>query len=112
MSYRIDGRSIYLTRGDTFRAPVEAILPDSETEPYVPVDGDTIRFAMKQNYEDPKPLLVKDIPIDTMMLVLDPEDTKDLPFGKYVFDIQLTYASGDTDTFLPKGRLHLTEEVD
>ena len=106
MSYRIDGTTIYLTRGDTLEARVEAILPD------IPKEGDSIRFAMKADYEDPEPLLLKDIPTDTMMLVLDPDDTKHLPFGKYVYDIQLTYAGGKTDTFIPKGRLRLTEEVD
>ena len=30
MSYRIDGTTIYLTRGDTFEAKVEARLPDDE----------------------------------------------------------------------------------
>lgn len=112
MSYRIDGTTIYLTRGDTLEARVEAILPDSEGESYIPKEGDSIRFAMKADYEDPEPLLLKDIPTDTMMLVLDPDDTKHLPFGKYVYDIQLTYAGGKTDTFIPKGRLRLTEEVD
>lgn len=113
MSYRIDGTTIYLTRGDTFEALVEAILPDSEgAEPYVPVEGDSVRFAMKADYEDEKPLVVKDIPIDTMRLVLTPEDTKSLPFGRYVYDIQITYADGKVDTFITKGRLRLTEEVD
>lgn len=113
MSYRVDGTTIYLTRGDTFEARVEAILPDSEgAEPYIPMKGDTVRFAMKANYEDEEPLVVKDIPIDTMLLILAPEDTKALPFGKYVYDIQITYADGRVDTFIPKGRLRLTEEVD
>ena len=112
MSSRIEGKSIYLTRGDTFRKPVEALLPESETERYQPIEGDNVRFAMKRSYEDVKPVLVKDIPVDTMVLTLDPEDTKGLPFGKYFFDIQLTYANGDIDTFITKGRLHLTEEVD
>lgn len=113
MSYRVDGTTIYLTRGDTFEARVEAILPDSEgAEPYVPVEGDTVRFAMKANYEDEEPLVVKNIPIDTMLLILTPEDTKGLPFGKYVYDIQITYADGRVDTFITKARLRLTEEVD
>lgn len=113
MSYRIDGTTIYLTRGDTFEALVEAILPDSEgAELYVPVEGDSVRFAMKADYEDEEPLVVKDIPIDTMLLVLTPEDTKSLPFGRYVYDIQITYADGKVDTFITKGRLRLTEEVD
>lgn len=65
-----------------------------------------------ESYMDEKPLVVKDIPSDTMLLVLEPEDTKTLPFGKYVYDIQITYADGKVDTFITKGRLRLTEEVD
>lgn len=112
MSYKIDGTTIYLTRGDTLEALVEAILPDSDGGPYIPQEGDSFRFAMKSDYEDPEPLLVKDIPNDTMLLILNPEDTKHLPFGRYVYDIQLTYAGGKTDTFITKAKFRLTEEVD
>lgn len=56
--------------------------------------------------------MVKDIPIDTMKLVLDPADTKNLSFGKYVYDVQLTKSTGEVDTFITKGMLKLTEEVD
>ena len=65
MSYNITGTTITLTRGDTFEALVSATKRDGTQ--YIPVAGDTIRFAMKENYDDPRPLLVKDIPIDTMM---------------------------------------------
>lgn len=54
----------------------------------------------------------KDIPIDTMMLTLEPQDTADLNFGKYVYDIQLTKANGKVDTFISKAILKLSEEVD
>ncbi|MCD8124274.1 MAG: hypothetical protein LUE23_04445 [Lachnospiraceae bacterium] len=66
---------------------------------------------MKKTYDDIKPILVIDIPTDTMELVIDPEDTKDLAFGRYVYDIQLTKSTGEVDTFIPKGTLKLTEEV-
>lgn len=58
------------------------------------------------------PLLVKDIPIDTMRLTLNPEDTKDFDFGKYVYDIQLTKEDGTVDTFITKTTIKITEEVD
>ena len=67
---------------------------------------------MKAKYEDPEPLVVKDIPIDTLTLTLLPEDTKDLSFGKYVYDIQLTKADGTVDTFITKATIKITEEVD
>lgn len=56
--------------------------------------------------------MVKDIPIDTMKLILEPGDTKALDFGKYVYDIQLTKVTGEVDTFITKGSMKITEEVD
>ena len=111
MSYSISGTTITLTRGDTLRLKVDIVERDGIT-PYRPVEGDKIRFAMKSNYNDPKPILVKDIFTDTLELVLEPEDTKALEFGKYVYDIQLTRADGQVDTFITKSTLKLTEEVD
>lgn len=110
MSYNVTGTTITLTRGDTFEAIVSATKKDGTQ--YIPTDGDTIRFAMKEKYDDPRPILVKEIPIDTMLLVIDPKDTSDLKFGKYVYDIQLTKANGKVDTFISKAVLKLSEEVD
>ena len=109
MSYSITGTTITLTRGDTFEALVSATKKDGT--PYIPVEGDVIRFAMKENYDDARPLLVKEIPIDTMILVIEPEDTKPLAFGKYVYDIELTKVTGEVDTFITTATLKLTEEV-
>ncbi len=109
MSYSVSGTTISLTRGDTFMALIS--ITDSDGQPYVPKEGDSIRFAMKSSYNDLEPLLVRDIPIDTMQLVLHPEDTKRFPFGKYVYDIQLTKATGEVDTFITKATIKLTEEV-
>lgn len=109
MSYSVSGTMITLTRGDTFTALIT--ITDSEGNRYVPVKGDRIRFAMKTDYEDEAPLLIKEIPIDTMILVIEPDDTKPLAFGKYVYDIELTKATGEVDTFITKATLKLTEEV-
>lgn len=109
MSYNVSGTTIALTRGDTFMALIT--ITDSENNPYIPVEGDTIRFAMKATYSDAVPLLVKDIPINTMKLILEPEDTKHLAFGRYVYDIQLTRATGEVDTFITKAKINITEEV-
>lgn len=100
MSYSVSGTTITLTRGDTFMAQISIVDKDGNT--YVPVEGDTVRFAMKQKYTDLKPLLVKDIPTDT----------KSLAFGNYVYDIQLTKASGEVDTFITTSKIKITEEVD
>lgn len=110
MSYSIAGTTITMTRGDTMVALVG--MKQANGYPYAPIEGDKIRFAMKQTYSDSSPLLVKDIPIDTMLLVIEPEDTAELAFGKYVYDIQLTKADGVVDTFITKATIKITEEVD
>lgn len=109
MSYSVSGTTITLTRGDTFKAQIS--IMDSNGEPYVPEEGDSVRFAMKSSYADSEPLLVKDIPIDTLKLILEPEDTKELKFGNYVYDIQLTKATGEVDTFITTAKIKITEEV-
>ena len=87
MSYSVSGTMITLTRGDTFTALIT--ITDSEGNQYVPVKGDRIR----------------------LILVIEPEDTKPLAFGKYVYDIELTKVTGEVDTFITKATLKLTEEV-
>lgn len=111
MSVEIKRTNIIMTRGDTLRTKVTIL--DSQGKEYIPVDGDKIRFALKKNYNDPEPLIIKDIPYDTCVLCLDPEDTKILEQPmEYVYDIQITLTDGTVDTFISKARLKITEEVD
>ena len=117
MSVFIDEETndITMTRGDSLRTIVSMIRGDEE---YVPQDGDSVRFAVKRDllnttrtaYKDAEPLILKDIPIATMLLSLDPEDTKSLSFGDYAYDIEITYESGIVDTFI-EAKLKLTPEV-
>lgn len=107
--YSIEGTTIRLTRGDTFRAQIDIQYEDGDS--YSPVEGDSVRFAMKKKIKDVEPLLVKDIPIDTLILELEEEDTKNLDFGNYVYDLELRKANGDVATFVTKSTLILEEEV-
>ena len=110
MSVMISGTKITMTRGDTLKVRVD--IYDSQGNSYTPVEGDTLRFAAKQQYSDERPVILKDIPYDTCLLHLEPNDTKGLPQpAKLVYDIQITMNDGTVDTFL-KGSLVLTEEVD
>lgn len=110
MSISIKGTTITLTRGDTLKIKLD--LTDGDGKPYTPNPNDSIRFAMKKKYTDSKPVVVKEIPNDTLVLHLEPEDTKNLqqPLD-YVYDIQITTAAGDVDTFIANAILHLSEEV-
>jgi hypothetical protein len=110
MSFKVRKNTIFLTRGDTFKAHLTINYPDGSV--YTPKEGDSIRFALKENIDDEECLILREIPIDTMLLVLYPEDTKELEFGSYVYDIQLTKANGDVDTFITASKLKLTAEVE
>ena len=110
MSFKVRNNTIFLTRGDTFKAHLTINYPDGTV--YTPKEGDSIRFALKENIEDEECLILREIPIDTMLLILYPEDTKELEFGSYIYDIQLTKANGDVDTFITASKLKLTAEVE
>lgn len=90
MSYSVSGTMITLTRGDTFSALIT--ITDPNDNQYIPTNGDRIRFAMKNDYNDETPLLIKEIPIDTMILTLNPEDTKHLPFEAVACRLFLHYS--------------------
>lgn len=108
--YSIDGTDIFLTRGDSLFLQIKLT---KNGEAYTPEAGSIVRFAMKAKYADPddKVVLVKNIPIETMILEIEPDDTKALPMKKtYVYDVELTDSLNHKYTFL-FGTLTLGEEV-
>lgn len=107
MSVIINGNDISLTRGDTLIINV-AITKNGA--PYIPQEGDSIRFALKRQITDKTPLIVKEIDTETLQMVLEAEETK-LPVGQYKYDIELTTAQGYVDTFIPPASFRITEEV-
>ena len=110
MSFKVKRNTIYLTRGDTFKAHLTITNPDGSV--YTPIEGDSIRFALKESVDDKECLIFREIPIDTMLLIIFPSDTKELEFGTYVYDIQLTKANGDVDTFITASKFKITAEVE
>ena len=114
--YTIDGTTITMTRGDT--VIIEVGMTRNGT-PYTPQAGDSVRFALKHakfnaartDYADADPLVLKPIPTDTMLLRIEPEDTADLGFGEYAYDIEITFENGDVDTFIAAARFVLAPEV-
>lgn len=107
----VKGKRIKLTRGDT--AKISFQIVDENGDEWVPVAGDEMRFAMKQEYTDADPVLEKDVDLETMTLTIDPADTAGLPMPyAYVYDIQVSLASGEVYTPVSNGTLELLEEVD
>lgn len=109
MSYSVKKTTITLTRGDTFKTQVD--LRDSEGNPYVLGEYDFIQFAVKKDYSDENYQILKLVDPTTMVLTLTPEDTRNMDYGEYVYDMQLTKGNGEVATFITKARFVLTEEV-
>lgn len=95
------------------------ILMILDGELYTPENGDTVTAtvrhaplnAARREWVDPEPILVKTVPTDTLIWELEPEDTEDLKFGTYAYDIRVVYgATGIEDTFVA-GALVLTPEA-
>ena len=85
---------------------------------------DVIRFALKhpalkqkegdpgyEEYVDQTPIFTVVIPSDTQILHIEPNQTKNLGFGAYEYDIEITHADGTVDTFITAAPYNLTKEV-
>ena len=107
---KVNGNTIKLTRADSMQ--IQLALSKSGST-FTPEQNDVIRFSVSKV---PKGkcgynlLISKVVNNDTLLLELDPQDTASLPYGDYLFDLEITYTSGAVDTFL-KGTFTLTEEV-
>lgn len=99
---------ISLTRGDSLFLRIELLKKDGSS--YEPVEGDSIRFALKKRYTDDECLVLKQIPISLMVLGIEPGDTKKLSFGTYDYDIEFTDSLGNVSTPII-GKFKITKEV-
>ena len=110
---QVSNNTITMVRGDTARISVS--ITDAEGAEYIPVEGDTLRFAVKKKYTDETVVIEKQIDINALILQIDPADTKNLQMGEtkgqYVYDVEITQADGTVDTFI-RGKLILLEEVE
>ena len=97
MLYIDEDQNITLTRGDTGIFNIS--LQSQDGKAYTPQTGDTLRFALSEGFGK-EALFIKNIPIDTCILEIEPNDTKDLKFKKYKYDVQFTSAQGRVSTII------------
>lgn len=104
------GTSIKMTRGDT--GTFKLIIKDPTTGGvYTPVEGDAVIFTVrndKKNCPDCAPLLRKEFA--NGQVTLNPDDTQYLKYNTYLYDVQITFASGAVNTIIG-GTLTLLSEV-
>lgn len=105
--------NITIIRGDSgyLTVPLVEVI-DGEETPYTPKEGETLRFAMAKKWgaSQEECAVIRDINTQDLKLYFYPEDTKDLKFGDYKYDLEYTTADGFVDTIL-RGIVTVSEEV-
>lgn len=96
---------IRLTRGDTGIFNVH--VTDTAGEPYELQEGDEIRFTVRKTPTSGDIFIQKSGP----EIILNPEDTARMQFGKYSYDVELTREDGTVDTVIPPTSFELLQEV-
>lgn len=103
-------QNITLTRGDT--AYIDIIgLKDKDGTAYTLVSGDVIWFRLKGTT-----LFEKQLSIDTeenfATLTLEPEDTEDLAFSMYKYEMELVTSIGEHFTFIADKNFTIGKELE
>ena len=97
---------IKLIRGDTAFFNIEIVNEVGEV--YELQETDKLVFTVKASVYDEDVLIQKDI---RRNIIIDHDDTKNLSYGDYVYDVQLTKENGEVSTVIPPTKFSILEEV-
>lgn len=109
MLYVSSDSTIQLTRGDTARLSV-SILNDLTNSEYIIGEKDTLRLTVKKSVNDVTPVFQKVVK-GSNKFYIEPSDTKDISFGRYLYDVELTTASEDVYTVIVPTTFEILKEV-
>ena len=73
-------------------------------------DGDTLTFSVKKNIEDTFYAFQKVVGANEVVVIL-PEDTKPLEYGKYWYDVQLNTVRNEVFTIVEKTGFYVRQEI-
>lgn len=109
MLYIEANNKIRLTRGDTarFRIPITNLVNNIE---YTIGSSDILYFTVKKNSKDDTFLFQK-TSIGSNLIHIRPEDTANLSFGKYKYDVEINTESGDVYTVVEPAIFEIMEEI-
>lgn len=99
--------NIYLTRGDS--CSLICNIKDAGGNDYVLQTGDILTFTIKRNCNTDDVVIQKITAVNT--IAIEPSDTNDLSYGKYVYDIQLNKLNGDVYTVIAPHIFEIGKEV-
>lgn len=100
---------IYLTKGDS--ATINLDIQTAEGKVFTPNGGDKILFTVRNGYKKKDCAEYEfQLEIQNGILKIKPEHTDNMEYGRYVYDVQVSFSSGDIDTVLI-GEIYITAEV-
>lgn len=104
--FAFDGNDITLTRGDSFSLGIEL-------KGRTFADGCEGLFTIKNTARSTEPLIEKRVPIEDngAVIVLDPEDTKDLNFKTYYWDFRIIDLDGNVSTPMDVAAFTIAEVI-
>lgn len=102
--------AIHLTRGDTARFQIDRAKNLASNEDYIFAPEDTVRLTIKKT-ENSDTILVQKVISGGQLFHIEPQDTKELKFGSYTYDVELTTAMGDVYTVVGPAEFEITKEV-
>ena len=103
--YEVIDNDIYIIRGDTAVIPF-SITRDGSTYDF---SNDLVQFTVKRN------TVTQDIVIQKTItgasLVISPEDTHELPYEDFTYDVQMITEAGEVHTVIKPHLFKVTNEV-
>lgn len=109
---KIKGTNISMTRGDS--EAIKVTVKDTLGNTIPLVTGDTISFTVREYMMSTTKVIEKiitEFDDGTALININPQDTNDLRFASYVYDIQLTRGNGTVKTIIPPSQFLITGEV-
>ena len=102
--------SIQITRGDS--DGLDLIITDSKTDTLYEIkEDDEITMTVRKNPCRSDPILFQKHVTGTNKIYIKPEDTSDLCYGTYVYDVQLVNSEKDVYTVVTPSPFRVLPEV-
>ena len=108
----IDGQNLAMYNGDDESFTVS--LEEADGTDIDLVAGDTITFTVRTTIDAVATTIQKVVTSFTdgdAVVTIDAADTTSLAIGEYVYDVQVTYASGNVSTIVPPSAFTILKGV-
>lgn len=103
-----------MTRGDTESITLAIYDEDENLVPFSNANGDTVYFTVKSSTQtaiiDFQKIITSFTPEGEAIVEITPNDTKDLRYGHYVYDVQVN-KNGSVTTVIKPSKFVIQEEV-